>query len=64
MTPRASATETRVCALERVLTQKRYVDPAALDKRIDPCRSRIGLRNGTRVVARRWVSPDSAKPPT
>ncbi len=45
----------RVRALESVLTEKGYVDPAALDALIDTYQTRIGPRNGARVVARAWV---------
>ncbi len=47
----------RVRALESVLTQKGYVDPAALDALIDTYQTRVGPRNGARVVARAWVDP-------
>ncbi len=47
----------RVRALETVLTAKGYVDPAALDALIDTYQTRIGPRNGARVVARAWVDP-------
>ena len=47
----------RVRALESVLTQKGYIDPAALDELIDTYQTRIGPRNGARVVARAWVAP-------
>ena len=47
----------RVRALETVLTQKGYIDPAALDVLIDTYQTRIGPRNGARVVARSWVDP-------
>jgi nitrile hydratase len=49
-----SALELRVRALETVLTQKGYVDPAALDVLIDTYQTRIGPRNGAQVVARAW----------
>ncbi len=49
--------ERRVRSLETVLTQKGYVDPAALDVYIDTYEHRIGPRNGARVVARSWVDP-------
>jgi len=52
-----SETELRVRALESVLTQKGYVDPAALDVLIDTYQTRVGPRNGARVVARSWVDP-------
>ena len=45
----------RVRALESVLIDKGYVDPAALDELIDTYETRIGPRNGARVVARAWV---------
>jgi nitrile hydratase subunit alpha len=47
----------RVRALETVLTQKGYIDPAALDVLIDTYQTRIGPRNGARVVARAWTDP-------
>ncbi len=50
-----SEIERRVRALETVLTQKGYVDPAALDVLIDTYQTKIGPRNGARVVARAWV---------
>lgn len=49
--------ELRVRALETVLAQKGYIDPAALDELIDSYQTRIGPRNGARVVARAWVDP-------
>lgn len=42
-------------ALRTVLEQKGYIDPAALDVLIDTYETRIGPRNGARVVARAWV---------
>ncbi len=45
----------RVRALESVLAAKGYIDPAALDVLIDTYQTRIGPRNGARVVARAWV---------
>ena len=47
----------RVRALETVLTQKGYIDPAALDVLIDTYQTKIGPRNGARVVARAWRDP-------
>ena len=47
----------RVRALETVLSRKGYVDPAALDTLIDTYQTRIGPRNGARVVAKAWVDP-------
>src|SRR3989442_10370026 len=45
----------RVKALESLLVEKGFVDPAALDVLIDTYEHRIGPRNGARVVARAWV---------
>ncbi len=47
----------RVRALESVLTEKGYIDPAALDVLIDTYQTRIGPRNGAGVVAKAWVDP-------
>ena len=47
----------RVRALESVLAQKGYIDPAALDLLIDTYQTKIGPRNGARVVARAWADP-------
>jgi nitrile hydratase subunit alpha len=49
--------EIRVRALETILTQKGLIDPAALDVLIDTYQTRIGPRNGARVVARAWSDP-------
>jgi len=53
-----SETELRVRALETVLTQKGYVDPAALDRLIETYETKVGPRNGARVVARAWSNPE------
>jgi len=53
-----SPMELRVRALETVLGQKGYIDPAALDVLIDSYQTRIGPRNGARVVARAWVDAE------
>ena len=52
-----SEMELRVRALETVLTQKGCIDPAALDVLIDTYQTKIGPRNGARVVARAWADP-------
>jgi nitrile hydratase len=44
-----------VRALRTVLEQKGYIDPAALDVLIDTYETKIGPRNGARVVARAWT---------
>jgi nitrile hydratase len=52
-----SETQLRVRALETVLTEKGYVDPAALDAIVETYETKIGPRNGARVVARAWTDP-------
>jgi nitrile hydratase len=53
-----SETQLRVRALESVLVEKGYIDPAALDVLIETYETRIGPHNGARVVAKAWVDPD------
>jgi nitrile hydratase len=52
-----SETELRVRALESILTEKGYIDPAALDELVDNYEHKIGPRNGARVIARAWKDP-------
>ncbi len=52
--------ELRVRALETVLTQKGYIDPDALAELVETYQTRIGPRNGARVVARAWADPTFA----
>jgi len=47
----------RVKALESLLVEKGLVDRAALDAVVDAYETKIGPRNGARVVARAWVDP-------
>ena len=47
----------RVKALESLLVEKGMVDRAALDAVVDTYETKIGPRNGARVVARAWVDP-------
>lgn len=49
--------DVRVRALETLLTEKGYVDPAALDVIIDTYETKVGPRNGARVVAKAWSDP-------
>jgi nitrile hydratase len=44
----------RVRALETILTEKGYVDPGALDVIVEAYETKIGPRNGAKVVARAW----------
>jgi len=53
-----SALELRVRALEALLTEKGYIDPAALDVLIDAYQTKIGPRNGAQVVARAWCDSE------
>jgi nitrile hydratase len=50
-----SDTALRVRALESLLVEKGYVDPAALDELIETYETRIGPKNGARVVAKAWA---------
>ena len=47
----------RVKALESLLVEKGLVDRAALDAIVDAYETKIGPRNGARVVARAWIDP-------
>ena len=49
-----SETQLRVRALETVLTEKGYIDPAALDAIVDYYETKVGPRNGAMVVAKAW----------
>jgi nitrile hydratase len=54
----AAEIERRVQALERILVEKGFVDPAALDSLVDTYESRIGPHIGAHVVATAWSDPD------
>ncbi len=56
-----SDTELRVRALESLLTEKGLVEPDALNELIDTYETKIGPRNGFKVVARAWTDPDFKK---
>lgn len=47
----------RVEALEAILVEKGYIQPAALDAIIATYEHDVGPRNGARVVARCWSDP-------
>jgi nitrile hydratase len=53
-----SETELRVRALETILVEKGYVDPAALNLLIERYESKVGPHNGARVVAKAWADPE------
>ena len=52
-----SEMQLRVRALETILTEKGYVEPAALDAIIEAYETKIGPHNGARVVAKAWTDP-------
>ena len=41
-------------ALETILTQKGLIDPAAVDAIVDTYETKVGPRNGAKVVAKAW----------
>ncbi|HEY4407129.1 MAG TPA: nitrile hydratase subunit alpha, partial [Xanthobacteraceae bacterium] len=53
-----SEMQLRVRALESILTEKGYVDPAALDLIVEAYETRIGPHNGARAVAKAWADPE------
>src|SRR5438045_8161947 len=52
-----SEMQIRVRALGSILTEKGYVEPAALDAIIEAYETKIGPHNGARVVAKAWTDP-------
>jgi nitrile hydratase len=53
-----SEMQLRVRALETILTEKGYVDPATLDRIVENVETKIGPHIGARIVARAWVDPN------
>lgn len=53
-----SEIELRVRALESLLVEKGYVEPAAVDALIETYETKVGPRNGAKVVAKAWSDPD------
>lgn len=53
--------QARVRALETLLTEKGLIDPAAVDAIVETYETRVGPRNGARVVAKAWANPDFAE---
>jgi nitrile hydratase len=47
----------RVRALETILTEKGYIDPAVIDQLVESYETKIGPKNGARIVARAWADP-------
>lgn len=56
-----SPIELRVRALESILVEKGYVDPAAVEAIIQTYETEIGPHRGARVVARAWTDPAFAE---
>jgi nitrile hydratase len=52
-----SEVQLRVRALETILTEKGYVDPAVLDLIVEHYETRTGPHVGARVIARAWSDP-------
>jgi nitrile hydratase len=52
-----SETQLRVRALETILTEKGYIDPAALDAIVEAYETKIGPHIGARIVAKAWLDP-------
>jgi len=49
--------EARVRALESLLSEKGYIDSAAVDKIVQTYEKKIGPQNGAHVVAKAWTDP-------
>jgi nitrile hydratase len=52
-----SEMQLRTRALESILTEKGYVDPAALDAIVEAYETKIGPHRGAKVVAKAWTDP-------
>ncbi|MDT5155415.1 MAG: nitrile hydratase subunit alpha [Mycobacterium sp.] len=53
-----SDVELRIRALESLLSEKGYLDPAAVDAIAETYETRIGPRNGATVVAKAWTDDE------
>ena len=52
-----SEMQLRVRALETVLTEKGYIEPAAIDQIIETYETKVGPHRGARIVAKAWTNP-------
>jgi nitrile hydratase len=52
-----SEMQLRVRALETVLAEKGYIDPAALDAIVEAYETKVGPHVGARIVAKAWSDP-------
>lgn len=50
--------EARVRALESLLTEKGYIESAAVDEIVQTYETKIGPQNGAHVVAKSWTDPE------
>jgi nitrile hydratase len=48
----------RVRAVETILAEKGYIDPATLDALVEAYETKIGPHRGARVVAKAWTDPE------
>src|SRR6266511_5332495 len=53
-----SEPQLRVRALETILTEKGYVDPAVLDLIVEHYETKTGPHVGARVIAKAWADPE------
>jgi nitrile hydratase len=53
--------QARVKALETLLTEKGLIDPDAIDAIVETYETKVGPRNGARVVAKAWADPAFAE---
>ncbi|WP_075292790.1 nitrile hydratase subunit alpha [Pararhizobium arenae] len=53
--------QARVKALETLLTAKGLIDPKAIDAIVETYETKIGPRNGARVVAKAWADAEFAQ---
>lgn len=52
-----SDVQLRVRALETVLAEKGYIDPAVLDQIVEHFETKVGPHVGAKIVARAWTDP-------
>ena len=53
-----SEMQLRVRALETILVEKGYVDPAALHHIVEAYETKIGPHIGARIIAKAWINPE------
>lgn len=50
--------EARVRSLESILSEKGYIDSAAVDQIVEMYQTKIGPQNGAHVISKAWTEPD------